>query len=337
MTSGSTHQGLATGRSTYMPWTGNYKTCSLPKLLLPPFQWSLAAKSVWQHGQKSATGNCTFFDKILEVKQIATVLPRLPADVDIVSIQKQYGPQEARKFATLLVRRQYIADALDWLQANNAGFVFHNITIDRTLLELIPEHEYLSPSVVRHEGDSNVDLGPANQAVERDEAKRDDDEGDRDVIIVEESGVIQDPLIDLASQAGSVNAINTAIGTVPPAPAPPAPAPPTSVPVVAQMGYNSKFLNPFETPYFWSLAFPGVFMPSEKIVTLTDGREMRDCLSELSPLTPRVKKIEFAEWAKTLMHLPQFVSHPTLKFSLVTLKGKKQMEGATRYGVAEVS
>ena len=99
-----------------------------------------------QHLQKGTYGCkghvCSFPQTI---HNICTVLPRLPSDISIVNIVKDFRDKDQNHHTlTFQIRKQKVLDALIWLKQYNP--VYHNITIVEGNLAWIKDQEALLPS-----------------------------------------------------------------------------------------------------------------------------------------------------------------------------------------------
>ena len=122
----------------------------------------MAAKAL-KHGMRSVTGHVTFVDRTSFSIELATILPRLREDIEILTLLRQTGDPNAPipKFQAFLVRRKIVEDALTWLIANSP--VYANITLSRENLDLLPECDEIHCKVQTVLSDfiEDDDLGPA--------------------------------------------------------------------------------------------------------------------------------------------------------------------------------
>lgn len=81
-----------------------------------------------KHGGIACWGHCSAFPQA--VQEPATILPRLPAEVDIIHVRRQ-GKDDTHK--AFLVRRQRVEDALRWVKHNNPAYA--DIVIDEARLQ----------------------------------------------------------------------------------------------------------------------------------------------------------------------------------------------------------
>ena len=90
-----------------------------------------------------------------DVASLANILPRTPAELDIVAIVAPGQPNRL-----LHVRRQRLLDALTWLKANNPFYA--NITISQEQLNVYPEAGYLEdiPTIELDTAPPQVNQGP---------------------------------------------------------------------------------------------------------------------------------------------------------------------------------
>ncbi len=88
------------------------------------------------HGQYGYSGHVVNLPQ--DVGSFASSLPRHPADLDVVVVRKDGGPQGHRDFR---VRRSVVLAALQWLVGNNT--YYRNIRIDPAALAQLPEDDTL--------------------------------------------------------------------------------------------------------------------------------------------------------------------------------------------------
>jgi len=84
-----------------------------------------------KHGGIASRGHCIAFPQA--VQEPATILPRLPAEVDIIRVRRQ-GKDDTHK--DFRVRRHRVEGALRWLKDNNPAYA--DIVIDETRLQNLP-------------------------------------------------------------------------------------------------------------------------------------------------------------------------------------------------------
>ena len=85
-----------------------------------------------KHGGIASRGHCIAFPQA--VQEPATILPRLPAEVDIIRVRRQ-GKDDTHK--DFKVRRQRVEGALRWLKDNNPAY--GDIVIDDSRIQNLPE------------------------------------------------------------------------------------------------------------------------------------------------------------------------------------------------------
>ena len=85
-----------------------------------------------KHGGIASKGHCIAFPQA--VQEPATILPRLPAEVDIIRVKRQ-GKDDTHK--DFRVRRHRVEEALRWLKDNNPAY--GDVAIDGTRIENLPE------------------------------------------------------------------------------------------------------------------------------------------------------------------------------------------------------
>ena len=104
----------------------------------------------------ASRGHCIAFPQA--VKEPATILPRLPTEVDIIGVRRQ-GKDDTHK--DFRVRRQCVEGALRWLKDNNPAY--GDIVIDDSRIQNLPEDgEFPNLRTVEFsESEHTDDQGPA--------------------------------------------------------------------------------------------------------------------------------------------------------------------------------
>ena len=111
-----------------------------------------------KHGGIASKGHCIAFPQA--VQEPATILPRLPAEVDIIRVRRQ-GKDDTHK--DFRVRRHRVEGALRWLKDNNPAY--GDVYIDGARIENLPEDGELPnlKTVEFSETERIDDQGPAPQ------------------------------------------------------------------------------------------------------------------------------------------------------------------------------
>lgn len=107
-----------------------------------------------KHGGIASKGHCIAFPQA--VQEPATILPHLPAEVDIIRVRRE-GKDDTHK--DFRVRRHHVEQALRWLKDNNPAYA--DVVIDCARIESLPEDGEL----------------PTFRTVEFSETERTDDRG----------------------------------------------------------------------------------------------------------------------------------------------------------------
>lgn len=137
-----------------------------------------------KHGGIAFRGHCIAFPQA--VQEPATILPRLPAEVDTIRVRRQ-GKDDTHK--GFRVRRHRVEGALHWLKHNNPSYA--DIVIDTARLQNLPadgELPNLRTVEFSETAEPMDDRGPAPQQLD---AGKTDDNDDLTVsgIIPPEPGV----------------------------------------------------------------------------------------------------------------------------------------------------
>ena len=114
-----------------------------------------------KHGGIASKGHCIAFPQA--VQEPATILPRLPAEVDIIRVRRQ-GKDDTHK--DFRVRRHRVEGALRWLKDNNPAY--GDVIIDGARIENLPEDGELPNlrTVEFSETERVDDQGPAPQQLD---------------------------------------------------------------------------------------------------------------------------------------------------------------------------
>ena len=132
-----------------------------------------------KHGGIASKGHCIAFPQA--VQEPATILPRLPAEVDIIRVRRQ-GKDDTHK--DFRVRRHRVEGALRWLKDNNPAY---GDVIDGARIENLPEDGELPNlrTVEFSETERIDDQGPAPQRLDVGETDSTDDSTVSGVILPE--------------------------------------------------------------------------------------------------------------------------------------------------------
>ena len=113
-------------------------------------------------GQRGYSGHCINLPQ--NISELAQTLPRYPKDLSVIVV-KMKGKDN--NFRHVTVRRQTVADALQWLIQNNPHY--KDVIVNQDSLNLLPEHgvpqELMSvdTKVVDENDLTSHDLGPQNE------------------------------------------------------------------------------------------------------------------------------------------------------------------------------
>ena len=114
-----------------------------------------------KHGGIASKGHCIAFPQA--VQEAATILPRLPAEVNIIRVRRQ-GKDDTHK--DFRVRKHCVERALRWLKDNNPAY--GDVAIDGARTENLPEDGELPNlrTVEFSETERIDDQGPAPQQLD---------------------------------------------------------------------------------------------------------------------------------------------------------------------------
>ncbi|KAL9956688.1 hypothetical protein ACROYT_G038207 [Oculina patagonica] len=200
-----------------------------------------------KHGGIASRGHCIAFPQA--VQEPATILPRLPEEVDIIRVRRQGKDDTHKEFR---VRRRRVESALRWLKVNNPAY--GDIEISDTRLQNLPadgELPNLRTVEFSETADHMDDQGPAPEQLDAGET----DSGD-DMTV---SGVIlPEPGVNV--QACVEAAINEVVSEPPEAEAEAVERQQgTERPVISWPSIGTTPASEFTTPYFFTMAFPCLF------------------------------------------------------------------------------
>ena len=131
-----------------------------------------------RHGGIASKGHCIAFPQA--VQEPATILPRLPAEVDIIRVRRR-GKDDTHK--DFRVRTHQVEEALCWLKDNNPAYS----DIDSARIQNLPEDGELPNlrTVEFSETEHMDDQGPAPQQLVAGETDASDDSTVSGVILAE--------------------------------------------------------------------------------------------------------------------------------------------------------
>ena len=197
-----------------------------------------------RHGGIASKGHCIAFPQA--VKEPATILPRLPAEVDIIRVRRQ-GKDDTHK--DFRVRRHQVEEALRWLKDNNPAY--SDIVIDSARIRNLPENDELPNlrTVEFSETEHMDDQGPAPQQLVAGETYASDDSTVSGVILAE-PGVnvqaeVEAALNQVVSEPREVETDQAQQGA--------------ERPVIPWPTTDTSPASEFTTPYFFTMVFPCLF------------------------------------------------------------------------------
>ena len=197
-----------------------------------------------KHGGIASKGHCIAFPQ--SVQEPATILPRLPAEVEIIRVRRQ-GKDDTHK--DFRVRRHCVEGALCWLKDNNPAY--GDIVIDGSRLQNLPEDGELPNlrTVEFSETERVDDQGPAPQQLDAGETNGTDDVTVSGIILPE-PGVnvqaqVEADINEVVSEPSEVEA-EGAIRDV-------------QRPVIPWPTTDTRPVSEFTLPYFFTMAFPCLF------------------------------------------------------------------------------
>ena len=198
-----------------------------------------------KHGGIASRGHCIAFPQA--VQEPTTILPRLPAEVDIIRVRRQ-GKDDTHK--DFRVRRQRVEGALRWLKDNNPAY--GDIAIDDTRLQNLPadgELHNLRTVEFSETAEHMDDQGPAPQQLDAGETDGNDDSTVSGVILPE-PGVnvqarVEAAINEVVSEPREDETERVQQGT--------------ERPVIPWPTTDSNPASEFSTPYFFTMAFHCLF------------------------------------------------------------------------------
>ena len=202
-----------------------------------------------KHGGIASRGHCITFPQA--VREPATILPRLPAEMDIIRVRRQ-GKDDTHK--DFRVRRQRVESGLRWLKDNNPAYT--DIVIDEARLQNLPTDGEL-PNFRTVEFSETAehmnDQGPAPQQLDAGETDGSDDSTVFEVILSEPGVNVQ------AQVEGAINEVVYE----PQGAESEGDQQGREQPVFPWPSTDTTPASEFTTPYFFTIAFPFLY-PSGK-------------------------------------------------------------------------
>jgi hypothetical protein len=267
-------------------------------------------------------------------------------------IQSQPGMVKIKE---LKCHRNKVEEALKWLIENSPGY--EDVIIDEEALNQLPEDGFIDPHVLDDGGleaelGDLVDLGPAPEQHQDVPVNNPTGEGvpvnlSESSSSVECQGVIEESpaASGLANRVREeLNRIHSGLNGQNPNPAEPV-LNENNVPHHQQVENGPEFRHPIgragdfvkwkDIPFFFSMAFPTLFMPSTVMV---DGLLQKDSPADFSRKKARHHPIPFFEWATHLMTAGdgRFAAHPVFKFVLLQLKNRESALSNTSFAIKQI-
>ena len=113
--------------------------------LIARIQVAAAAKKL-KFGDRSLSGHVSFFDRTANVTEVATVLPNLAANVQILEFTKQVGRAANHTFRDFRVRRHAVQAALLWLCTHSPAYI--GVIVDQARIDALPVDGQLQAQVI---------------------------------------------------------------------------------------------------------------------------------------------------------------------------------------------
>ena len=197
-----------------------------------------------KHGGIASKGHCIAFPQA--VQEPATILPRLPAEVDIIRVRRQ-GKDDTHK--DFRVRRYRVERALHWLKDNNPAY--GDVVIDGARIENLPEDGELPNlrTVEFSETERTDDRGPAPQQLDAGDTDSTDD-STVSGIILPEPGVNMQVQVEAAIDEVVSEPLEGEAGEA---------QRNVQRPVIPWPTTGTTPASEFTTPYFFTMAFPCLF------------------------------------------------------------------------------
>ena len=273
-------------------------------------------------GTRSLRGSVCFVDRLEDVGEIATKLPRLASSIKIVVVERRKGSARsiAAEYSPLRVRKQNVMSALTWLRAFHPEY--QRVEIDDAAVAALPKDGSLPVSVLVTDEEAEAgDPEPYGAASSQTAAPDGADD-------IQYSGIVSGAPSAGVSEKVLAEATRLAAGCVPDD-QPNGLAGPSSQPddrpepVEARVRQeHGTFVQRWQDiPYFFSMAWPTLFMPNWQ-AQLEHG-DAPDVPAEFTcnqTVTPREHQPTFAEFAKHLQCVAPFSSHASLHFALKSMK-----------------
>jgi len=206
-----------------------------------------------KHWEIASRGHCIAFPQAVQAP--ATILPRLPREVDIIRVRRQ-GKDDTHK--DFRVRRHQVECAPHWLRNNNPAYA--DVVIDEARLQNLPaDGEFPNLRTVEfcETAEHMEDQGPAPQQLDAGEPDCTDDSTVSGVILPE-------PGVHVQAQ---VEAALNEVVSEPQQPETEGAQQAREQPVIPWPSTDTTPASEFTTPYFFTMAFPCLFHMEKAIFT----------------------------------------------------------------------
>jgi len=297
------------------------------------------AVSMLKKGGCAMKGHVAFFNRSTSVDEVATTLPRLPAEIQVMELRRLTGVGSNVRWREFKCRRHKVEAALRWLMHHSPAY--SDVALSLHNLRELPVDGQVTANVVQLDEEDKADdddCGPAPGQFPDAVEQQDEIEATHSGTVV--GGQVRATAAAEMTATGLTDLLQRAGGN-------PAAATAETAPTFAQPRATS-FIDWKETPYFFAKSFPTLFMPDKlntapmpppDAVHRTRAPPTSDIPAEFKRRTvPRHRSLEFIAWTRHLMHAAdgRYSAHPTFAFALLNLKQRAQTAASTSFAVKQL-
>lgn len=283
-------------------------------------------------GGHKINSSISFIDRTNSTIEVAKRLPHNPAEIDWIMLHRQIPgsiPGEYR-IKELKCRRLKIQLAMLELIENSAGYddLIHE---NQEFYDAnYPVDGYLQPHIINNADDiidMRPDLGPAPEQ-HQDRPNNDDDNEDNPDYqgVIDEGrdvrGYAHRVRLQMRDIHNHLRDPNNAMDV-------------EEIVIVQPIAQQGDFISWKDTPVFFCMAFPHLFMCSR--VQLSDGTWIKDSPSDYHRIAPRQYNPSFPEWCTHLLAgNGRFAGDPILGFVLLSKKNSEMGLSNTSFAIKQM-
>jgi hypothetical protein len=303
-----------------------------------------------KRGMSTVKGHVSFFDRSSNIKEVATTMPRLVADIEVVELRRAAGAGPTSSgWREFHCDRRKVESALTWLIHNSPAYA--DVSISMANLAALPIGGQIEVRVVEVDEEDEEDARTGQNVDDEDLGPAPAQQapvGDDGQFEATHSGTVVGGNVRAAEDAQRAAADLQQVHqrTGPRAARVAAPEP------------NSVFLQPRASfvdwkaeKYFFAKAFPTLFMPGSlnpaplpaSLAALAAAAAARspvtsDIPAEFKCVGIRDRPLDFVLWGRHLMHAAdgRYTAHPTFTFACLNIKQRAQSASCTQFGIKQL-